>query len=53
LELEFIVQLQEKVQLLEKAELINKSSKDYGRKPRPSFNLATNHQLYTSHVGVI
>ncbi len=30
-----------------------KSSKDRGRKPRPTFPLGINHQLYTSHVGVI
>jgi hypothetical protein len=53
LEFECIVQLQDKVQLQEKAELINKSSKDCGRKPRPTFNLGINHPLYTSHVGVI
>jgi hypothetical protein len=48
-----IIQLQEKVQLQEKAELTNKSSKDCGRKPRPTFPLGINHPLYTSHVGVI
>ncbi len=53
LEFECIVQLQEKVKLQEKAELTNKSSKDRGRKPRPSFPLGINHPLYTSHVGVI
>jgi hypothetical protein len=53
LEFECIVQLHEKVQLQEKAELKNKSPKDHGRKPRPSFNLGTHHPLYTSHVGVI
>ncbi len=37
----------------EKAELSNKSSKDHGRKPRPTFPLGINHPLYTSHVGVI
>ncbi len=53
LEFECIFQLQEKVQLKEKAELTNKSSKDCGRKPRPTFNLGINHPLYTSHVRVI
>ncbi len=53
LEFECIVQLQEKVQHQEKAELSNKSSKDCGRKPRPTFPLRINHPLYTSHVGVI
>jgi hypothetical protein len=53
LEFECIVQLQEKVQFQEKAELTNKSSKDCGRKPRPTFPLGINHLLYTSHVGVI
>jgi hypothetical protein len=53
LEFECIVQLQKKAQLLEKAELINKSSKDCGHKPRPTFNQGTYHPLYTSHVGVI
>ena len=53
LEFECIVQLQEKVQRQEKAELTNKSSKDCGCKPRPTFNLGTHHPLYTSHVGVI
>ncbi len=53
LEFECIVQLQENVQLQEKAELSNKSSKDRGRKPRPTFPLEINHPLYTSHVGVI
>jgi hypothetical protein len=51
LEFECIIQLQEKVQLQEKAELANKSSKDCGHKPRPTFNLGTHHPL--SHVGVI
>jgi hypothetical protein len=37
LEFECIVQLQENVQLQEKAELTNKSLKDCGRKPRPTF----------------
>ncbi len=53
LEFEFIVQLQKKVQLQEKAELTNKSLKDRGRKPRPTFPLGINHPLYTSHVGII
>ena len=53
LEFECIVQLQEKVQHQEKAELSNKSSKDRGHKPRPTFPLGINHPLYTSHVGVI
>ncbi len=53
LEFECIVQLQEKVQRQEKAELSNKSLKDCGRKPRPTFALGINHPLYTSHVGVI
>ena len=53
LEFECIVQLQEKVQRQEKAELSNKSLKDCGRKPRPTFPLGINHPLYTSHVGVI
>jgi hypothetical protein len=53
LEFECIVQLQEKVQLQENAELTNKSSKDCGRKPRPTFNLGIYHPLYTSPVGVI
>ncbi len=53
LEFECIVQLQEKVQLQKKAELTNKSSKDRGCKPRPTFPLGINHPLYTSHVGVI
>jgi hypothetical protein len=53
LEFEFIVQLQEKVQRQEKAELPNKSSKDHGHKPRPTFLLGINHPLYTSHVGVV
>ncbi len=50
---ECIVQLQEKVQHQEKAELSNKSSKDRGRKPRPTFSLGINHPLYASHVRVI
>jgi hypothetical protein len=53
LEFECIIQLQEKVQLQEKAELTNKSSKDCGHKPRPTFPLGINHPLYTSYVGVI
>ncbi len=53
LEFECIVQLQEKVQHQEKAEFSNKSSKNCGRKPRPTFCLGINHPLYTSHVGVI
>ncbi len=53
LEFECIVQLQEKGQLQEKAELTKKSSKDCGRKPRPTFPLGINHPLHTSHVGVI
>ncbi len=53
LEFECIIQLQEKVQHQEKAELSNKSSKDCGRKPRPTFPLGINHTLYTSHVRVI
>ncbi len=53
LEFECIVQLQGNVQLQEKAELTNKPSKDCGRKPRPTFSLGINHQLYTCHVGVI
>jgi hypothetical protein len=53
LEFECIVQLQEKVQLLGKAELTNKSSKDHGCKPRPTFALGINYPLYTFHVGVI
>jgi hypothetical protein len=53
LEFECILQLQVKVQLQEKAELTNKSLKDRGRKPRPTFPLGINHPLYTSHVGVI
>ncbi len=53
LKFECIVQLQEKVQRQEKAELSNKSLKDRGRKPRPTFPLGLNHPLYTSHVGVI
>ncbi len=51
LKFECIVQLQEKVQRQEKAELSNKSLKDHGRKPRPTFPLEINHPLYTSHVG--
>ncbi len=39
LEFECIVQLQEKIQRQEKVELSNKSSKDHGRKPRPTFPL--------------
>ncbi len=31
----------------------NKSSKDCGRKPRPTFPLGINHPLYTSHVRVV
>ncbi len=53
LEFECTIQHQEKVQLQEKAKLTNKSSKDCGRKPRPTFPLGINHPLYTSHVGVI
>ncbi len=53
LEFECIIQLQEKVQHQEKAELSNKSSKDCGRKPIPTFPLGVNHPLYESHVGVI
>ncbi len=53
LEFESIVQLKEKVQLQEEAELTNKSLKDHGRKPRPTFHLGINHPLYASHVGVI
>ncbi len=53
LEFEGIIQLQEKVQLQENAELTNKSSKDRGCKPRPTFPLGINYPLYTSHVGVI
>jgi hypothetical protein len=48
-----IVQLQEKIQHQEKVELSNKSLKDCGRKPRPTFPLGINYPLYTSHVGVI
>ncbi len=51
LEFKCIIQLQEKVQLQEKAELANKSSKDRGRKPRPTFNLGIHHPLYTSMSG--
>jgi hypothetical protein len=50
LEFECIIQLQEKVHLQEKAELTNKSSKDCGRKPSPTFKLGINHPLYTSHI---
>ncbi len=50
---ECIVQLQEKVKIQEKAELANKSSKDPGRKPRPTFPLGKNHPLHTAHVRVI
>ncbi len=39
LEFECFVQLQEKAPRQEKAELSNKSSKDRGRKPRPTFIL--------------
>ncbi len=53
LEFECIVQLQEKIQLQEKEEVKNKSYKDRGCKRRPTFNLGTHHQLYTSHVRVI
>ncbi len=53
LEFECIVQRQEKVQFQEEAELTNKSSKDRGRKPRPTFPLGINHPLYTSNFGVI
>ncbi len=53
LEFECIVQLQEKIQLQEKAESSNKSLKDPGRKPRPTFPLGIHHPLYTSHVEVI
>ncbi len=53
LEFECIVQLQEKILCQGKVELSNKSSKDCGRKPRPTFTLGINHPLYTSHVGVI
>ncbi len=53
LEFECVVQLQEKVQHREKAELKNKSTKYRGCKPRPSFNLGTNHPLYSSYAGVI
>ena len=42
LEFECIVQLQEKVQPQEKAELTNKSLKDCGHKPRPTFPLGIN-----------
>ncbi len=47
LEFEYIVQLKEN------AELTNKSLKDHGHKPRPTFPLGINHPLYTSHIGVI
>ncbi len=53
LEFECIIQLQEIVQHQKKPELSNKSSKDPGRKPRPTFPLGINHTLYTSHVRVI
>jgi hypothetical protein len=53
LEFECIAQLIEKNQLQEKAELTNKSCKDCGHEPRPTFNLGIHHPLYTSHVGVI
>ncbi len=53
LEFECIIQLQEKIQRQEKVELSNKSSKDCGGKPRPTFPLGINHPLYTSHVRVI
>ncbi len=53
LEFECIVQLQVKVQLQEKAESTRKSSKDFCRRPRPTFNLGTHHPLYTSHGGAI
>jgi hypothetical protein len=53
LEFERIVQLQEIIQLQKKTELTNKSSKDCGHKPRPTFPLGINYPLYTSHVGVI
>ncbi len=53
LEFECIIQLQEKVQLQEKSELTNKSLKDRGRKPRPTFPLGINYLLHTSHVRVI
>jgi hypothetical protein len=42
LEFECIIQLQDKVQLQEKAELTNKSLKDCGPKPRPTFDLGIN-----------
>ncbi len=32
--------------------MTNKSSKDRGRKLRPTFNLGTHHPLYTSHARV-
>jgi hypothetical protein len=51
LEFECIVQLQEKVQLQKKAELTINSSKDRGRKPRPTFNQGTHHPLYISCQG--
>ncbi len=53
MEFECIVQLQEKIQRQEKVKPSNKSSKDHGHKPRPTFLLGINHPLYTSHVGVI
>ncbi len=53
MEFECIIQLQEKIQRQEKVELSNRSSKDRGRKPRPTFPLGINHPLYTSHVGAI
>ncbi len=53
LEFECIVKLQEKIQRQEKVELSNKSSKDCGCKPRPTFPLGINHPLYTSHAVVI
>jgi hypothetical protein len=37
----------------QKAELPNKSLKDCGHKPRPTFPLGINHPLYISHVKVI
>ncbi len=53
MEFECIVQLQEKFQRQKKAELTNKSWKDHGCKPRPTFPLGIDHPLYTSHVRVI
>ncbi len=53
LKFECIVQLQETFQLQGKSKLSNKSLKDPGRNPRPTFPLGINHPLYTSHVGVI